>query len=229
MAILCSSALLRDIYFQKKKKKIEKKLIISAFTQLLSERLSKTLYRAANDKPRALPMCNNQIYSICSCHKHFYSCQFICAGINRVRKAGQGHLFKEPGGLSGWNPHSNFSSKAQGSSWWCNLKFSLQTQHFGSNPALEMMLDVPGALFGQALKIPAQNQQGKDSKHGGGAVHSLGFGQGMLPGMTNCEALGQGRRKSPQCNVVAKLSPGSPELNWDFREIHGNFNAQTRA
>lgn len=44
-------------------------------------------------------------------------------------------------------------------------------------PALEMMLDVPGALLGPVLKIPAQNQQGKDSKHGG-ALHRLGFGQG---------------------------------------------------
>lgn len=40
-------------------------------------------------------------------------------------------------------------------------------------PSLEMMLDVPGALLGQVVKILAQNQQGKDSKHGGLCTRDL--------------------------------------------------------
>lgn len=73
-------------------------------------------------------------------------------------------------------------------------------------PALDMMLDMPRALLGQVLKIPAQNQQGKDSKHGVG-----GWGlctdwdlDKVLPGTRFCpswEALGQPRRKVPRCRV----------------------------
>lgn len=55
----------------------------------------------------------------------------------------------------------------------------------------------------------------------------------VLPGMTRLypswEAVGQGRRKSPQCNVAEHGQPSSPELNQDFREMHGIFNAQIRA
>lgn len=81
-------------------------------------------------------------------------------------------------------------------------------------PSLEMMLDVPGALLGQVVKILAQNQQGKDSKHGG-ALHK-GLGQGAHRDKSLPQLGGFGAEHG---------QPSSPELKQDFREICGIFSA----
>lgn len=90
-------------------------------------------------------------------------------------------------------------------------------------PALEMMLDMPGAFFGACPENTCTKPagQGLQAWGAGRDLHKLGFGQGAprdkaLSQLGGCGAEQEGKPSVQSCKA---------QLKQDFSKIHGVFNA----